>query len=571
MPDPVLVLPSNVVIDIFRNIPLNDIARCTLVSKHWFYSLSGWGVLWSVIDRSTWTCRATDLSEDGHNMLYTGSDDIHGFDSGIDRVNFRYQQHRRRLRDRDIWLIVRRAGPALTKLVLNLEIWITSTGIRSLIQCCCVNIRHLEIRANGNLEVGLLKELFTQIGARLETVVLVSVEVGNSLVRRLLLFAPHLKHLNLSYCWDVTCDAFPPTDSIEYQALAAPENYSGEENGSVKVGGSKSPQSLLCSSSSEIVWDSKTMANIKHRGNPRGTISLPKLETLRLCLCRDIDNSAIPRIIHTFGDSLLELDVSKTKVTLQGLCEIATSAKICNFQTTDSLHNTGKKDMHQKSGALNLHKLNIAYTKFSINANVLGVNMPRDLSLRSWGVSNFTAAVPWLTNLRIGGENKYVTNEFVEQLVLNLNMLTTIGIHDCEKLTDIALFSLATHCPKLEVTDIRLCNQFTDHGVIALVQSCRDLRELSLSGLQISDESLVVIGDTLRHLQILVLDMCQQITAEGIQSAVEGSDGLGCQFTLKKLTFADCVNLGADTVNWCRKRLSSDALVACMIERISFS
>ncbi|KAJ2084150.1 hypothetical protein H4R24_000223 [Coemansia sp. RSA 988] len=571
MLDPVSALPSNVVIDIFRKIPLNDIARCMLVSKRWFYSLSGWGVLWSVIDRSTWTCRTTDLPEDGHYMLYTGSDDIHGFDSGIARVNFRYQQHRRWLRDSDIWLMVRRAGPALVKLVINLEMRVTGAGMHSLIQCYCVNIRHLEIRANGNLEIGLLQELVTKIGARLETVVLVAVKIGNHLVRSLFLFAPRLKYLNLSYCQDITYEAFPPADAIECNALADPNKDSDDESDFVQTGDTESSISLVPSTSSAIVWDSKTMASIKNRSNPKGTIYLPKLETLRLCVCQDIDNSAISRIINTFGDSLLELDISKTNVTLQSLYEIASTAKTCNFQKVGSFHNTVDKNRRRKSGTLLLQELNLAYTRFLINVNIFGVNMSRDPGLPSWEVSDFAATVPWLTSLRIGGENKYVTNEFVEQLVVNLTMLTTIGIHDCENLTDAALLSLATHCSKVEVVDIRLCSQFTDHGVIALVQSCHGIKDLGLAGLSISDESLIVIGDTLRHLQVLVLDMCQRITAEGIKGAVEGSDGLGCQFTLKKLTFAGCANLSAEVVDWCRRRLSSDALVACMIERLSFS
>ncbi|KAJ2803883.1 Antagonist of MEN (Mitotic Exit Network) [Coemansia guatemalensis] len=566
MPDPVSALPSNVVIDIFRKIPLNDIARCTLVSKRWFYSLSGWSVLWSVIDRSTWTSRATDLPGDGHYMLYTGPDDTNGCDSGIDRVNFRHQQNRRWLHDGDIWLMVRRAGPALVKLVLNLEKLVTGSSIRALIQCCCINIRHLEIRANGNIEMGLLNELLARTGARLETVVLVALEVENTLVKNLLLVAPRLKHLDLSYCWDVTSEAFPPTDTIGYEALAALYKVSDDDGDSANADSTDT-----FPSSSGVVWDSKTMANIKLRGNPKGTISLPKLETLRLCLCRNIDNSAISRIISTFGDTLLALDLSKTGVTLQSLCEIATTAKTCNFQQTGPFHNTVNKGQRQKSGALILQKLNMAYIKFPNNANVLGVDMPRNPNLRSWEVSDFAAAVPWLTSLRIGGQNRYVTNEFVEQLVLNLTMLTTIGIHDCAKLTDTALFSLATHCPKAEVVDVRQCHKFTDRGVIALVQSCRNLKDLSLAGLAISDETLIVIGDTLRHLQALVLDRCHRITAEGIRGAVEGSDGLGCQFTLKKLTFAECANLGADTVDWCRKRLSPDALIACIIEKIYFS
>ncbi|KAJ2818627.1 hypothetical protein IWW50_005752, partial [Coemansia erecta] len=178
---------------------------------------------------------------------------------------FMRRPYRRSLKDSELWSIVRRAGPAMKRLVLAVELRITETGLHALLHFGCVNIRHLDIRANGNICTSTINAIIAQAGPRLETVALVAVGVGNVVIKQLLLHAPGLKQLDLSYCLDLTFDAFPPADSAECDRLTT--NSDAADWGS------------------DIVWDLESLALIRNQDNPEGRIVFPKLEKLVLCQC----------------------------------------------------------------------------------------------------------------------------------------------------------------------------------------------------------------------------------------------------------------------------------------------
>ncbi|KAJ1790081.1 hypothetical protein LPJ62_002107 [Coemansia sp. RSA 2167] len=368
---------------------------------------------------------------------------------------FMRQPYKRLLRDQELWSMVRQAGPALKRLALDFELKITETGLHALLHFGCVNIRHLDIRANGNICTSTINAIIAQAGLHLETVVLVAVGVGNAVVKQLLLHAPGLKNLDLSYSLDLTFDAFPPIDGTEHDQQITYDDATKWE--------------------SDIVWDSDSLGLVRHPGNPNGQIALPKLEELQLRQCCEIDDTAVSRIVSIFGGSLRSLDVRKT-------------------------HNVD----------------------FISNANVFDV----------------------------------------DQLAQGLRGLLRINILECELLSDRALASLAIFCPKLEAADISKCSRFSDMGVVELVQSCRGLKYLDISRLAVTDNSLTVIGNTQRELEVLLMSGCPRITSAGVMAVMEGSDGLGCQFTLRRLAFNDCANVDKDTYEWCKRRLNPDAQLA---------
>ncbi|KAJ2479673.1 hypothetical protein IWW56_002944 [Coemansia sp. RSA 2131] len=331
--------------------------------------------------------------------------DVLSIDMLTEFNGFMRQPYKRLLRDRELWSIVRQAGPALKRLALDFELKITETGLHALLHFGCVNIRHLDIRANGNICTSTINEIIAQAGPRLETVVLVAVGAGNAVMKQLLLHAPGLKNLDLSYSLDLTFDAFPPIDGTEQDQPITNDDATKWEP--------------------DIVWDSDSLAVVRHPGNPKGQIALPKLEELQLRQCSEIDDTAVSRI-----------------------------------------------------------------------------------------------------------------------------------------LSDRALASLAIFCPKLEAADISKCSRFSDTGVVELAQSCRGLKYLDISWLAVTDNSLTVIGNTQRDLEVLLMSGCPRITSTGVMAVMEGSDGLGCQFTLRRFAFNDCANVDKDTYEWCKRRLNPDAQLA---------
>ncbi|KAJ1753744.1 hypothetical protein LPJ78_001353 [Coemansia sp. RSA 989] len=522
--DPVSALPSNVTIDIFRKLPLDELARCMLVSKLWYYSIDRWNILWRCIDKTTWSNMPTSLLN-VRSLEHELDVDILGDNRYLDKPEKRFLRF---LQDSELWNMVRRAGPALKKLVLEFELQITEAGFHSLLHFGCVNLRHLDIHANGNLRASMIGEIIARAGPCLETVALVAVGIDNSNVRDILLNAPNLKHLDLSYCMDLTFDAFPSFLS---------ENTSHGD---------------------DIAWDSRYLALLMHPSNPHGTVVLPKLACLRLMHCIKIDNMAVSRIIETFSGSLRTLDVQKTAVTIQGLYSVLRAARQCGYKAVER-PGSGMAEA-SLSPTLALQSLNIQYSDFVSNANVLGANMSRDPELSPWTVADFAKMAPKLTSIYLGGRNSYINDEFIEQLAQGLPGLLQVSICESERLSDRSLLSLASNCPKLQVADISRCLRFSDAGVIALVQACGGLKYLNLSVLAITDDTLAVIGDSLRNLKSILLKHCMRVTFDGIVALVEGSNGLGCQFTLQHLSLADSSN-ASEVREWCQRRLSSDAII----------
>ncbi|KAJ2123515.1 hypothetical protein IW147_002573 [Coemansia sp. RSA 720] len=222
--------------------------------------------------------------------------DVLSIDMLTEFNRFMRQPYKRLLRDRELWSIVRQAGPALKRLALDFELKITETGLHALLHFGCVNIRHLDIRANGNICTSTINEIIAQAGPRLETVVLVAVGAGNAVMKQLLLHAPGLKNLDLSYSLDLTFDAFPPIDDTEQDQPITNDDATKWE--------------------SDIVWDSESLALVRHPGNPKGRIALPKLEELQLRHLTVIGNmqrdlevllmSGCPRITSTGVMAVME-------------------------------------------------------------------------------------------------------------------------------------------------------------------------------------------------------------------------------------------------------------------------
>ncbi|KAJ2852747.1 hypothetical protein IWW36_000104 [Coemansia brasiliensis] len=454
--------------------------------------------------------------------------DILGDSRYMDRPQKRF------LKDSELWTMVRRAGPALKRLVLEFELQLTEAGFHALLHFGCVNLRYLDIRANGNLRASMISEIISRAGPCLETVVLVAVGIGNWIVKQILLNAPNLKHLDLSYCMDLTVDAFP--------------SFGHSENISHRDG------------SSDLVWDTGSLTLLKHSSNPHGTVVLPKLTCLRLMHCIKIENTAVSRIIEAFGGSLCTLDIQRTAVTLQGFHSILYIAKQCGFKAVESNYSVGAAEK-PPSPTLALQRLNIQYSDFNSNANVLGTSMIRNPELAPWSVADFTKMTPKLTSIHLGGHNSYINDEFIEQLVQGLPGLLRVSIFESERLTDRSLVSLASSCPKLEFADLSRCSRFSDTGVIALVRACSGIKHLNISALAITNDTLMVIGDSLRNLQSILMKHCMRITFDGIMALIEGSNGLGCQFTLRYLSLVDSVNINKEALEWCRKRLSPDAFI----------
>ncbi|KAJ1961375.1 hypothetical protein GGI12_003283 [Dipsacomyces acuminosporus] len=452
----------------------------------------------------------------------------------------------RLLYDSHLKVLARRAGPALSKLSLFFAPLISDSGLAALVHFGCTNIRHLEVRATNRISNLKFGSLVTKIGAHLEYVALSTTDISDFAVQNLLLASPNLRHLDLSYCRFVTCDAFPLTDSSRIVFC----HRSGDTASSLN---------------SEFVQQWSV-------GLPHAT--LPPLKTLMLSCCPAIDDRAVRRVASAFGRTLERLDLSRTKATAMAMGALATTARVlqppyavndCNNSTAQP--DTSSGDVQFRRGPrlhpLPLRQISLTDINFHMTAGVPDANTDRDANLEIQSMMFFADSVPNLTQLLLAGENDTVTDEFVVAVAQKCRGLEEIDIHDSLRVGDRSMVALGSSCRCLKVANISGCLGCSSLGVMELVRGCLELVELDLSALRVGDEVLVAIGDGLRHLEKLSLDLCGRITQAGIRAVVEGSNGLGCLFTLLELSFIQCRNVDESVVDWCKERLRPDATIRC--------
>lgn len=119
----------------------------------------------------------------------------------------------------------------------------------------------------------------------------------------------------------------------------------------------------------------------------------------------------------------------------------------------------------------------------------------------------------------------YVVNDNVLSTLPTLcNFITYIMLPDDkhEKLSDAGLISLARGCPNLRTFYApRSGSHFTDDAFIAFAEHCKELRELHLDGLEITDRTLQSIALNLDKLEILSLIQAGKFTNKGVAEVIK--------------------------------------------------
>ncbi|KAJ1839811.1 hypothetical protein LPJ73_006633 [Coemansia sp. RSA 2703] len=379
----------------------------------------------------------------------------------------------------------------------------------------------------------MLETLFKTIGGRLEYVGLGTTEVSDYVVQQLLVSAPSLVFLDLSFCRYITSDAFPVAESSRFI-------FSSTKNPELEMG--PLDESNSTASSSDQSQDSlDTQVNF----HPRFSVdsgSLPKLKVLLLDGCSGIRNTVVRRVLAAFEDSICTLGMSRTCLTMQAIQLIGT--------------------FHKRPLKLTGLTMNEILTRIGDDeaARALTNNW---LGLTAGIIKSFTMAALQLVHLALGGGNNLVTDSLIIGISQTCRNLLSIDVHDSLRLGDRCLIALGENCVELKHVNIGGCIGCSDEGVIAMVHGCQEIEELDISTLNITDHTLTAIGASLLHLQRLFVDYCRRITDDGIRNVLVGSNGLGCMFTLKQLSLVQCRNINESVVEWCKARLNPDALVIC--------
>ncbi|KAI9503921.1 hypothetical protein BX070DRAFT_251673 [Coemansia spiralis] len=535
MRDLVSALPPEIVLMIFRRLALQKITQCMSVSRKWYQLLDNSAVLWSIIDIRSGMYKEEHSKE--WKSLVPSLGEHHSSERVFDMINDHSTVGE--FDDASIVAIIRRAGPALSKLSLDFMPQLSGSMTSALIRHKCTNIRHLELRANRKISSEALEMAVYNASARLEFLALSATEIDDLFVQTLFSCAPNLTHLDISFCRKVTKNAFPFVVDQFRVVFTPPSNSDASELAKRK---SLLRETALSNNTDDPIYlepySPLSTQEITHQDQ------LPNLQVLLVTGCSGIDNAAVARITHVFGDTLHTLNVSQSAVGIDVLQAISMTTWVSHL-------------LHKKP--LRLRTLEMCDIDFRTGLNTLrhivvpeGENNPQHV----WRFVDFTLAVPNLTSIAIGGHNSFVTDDFVMQIAQVYRNLRSIDLHRSLRLHNIGLAALGENCPYLEHLDISGCRGCDDQGVVAFVRGSTALKSLVLCELTITDESMAAIGNRLRHLEQLCVDTCDRLTAQGIRAVVNR-----CRATLKTLSFNQSAIDDTTVVAWCRAQLQPGATV----------
>ena len=120
-----------------------------------------------------------------------------------------------------------------------------------------------------------------------------------------------------------------------------------------------------------------------------------------------------------------------------------------------------------------------------------------------------------------------VTNSTIQEVCVMQPRMVSLNVSECEELTDMALLTLAKHCPELETLIGPGIPGFTRVGLRALALGCPRVTTLELSRCaSLDDDALNAIAASLPHLKQLVVEDCQGVTDDGSAVLASGCRGL---------------------------------------------
>eukprot|EP00899_Mesostigma_viride_P004891 jgi/Mesvir1/14402/Mv09788-RA.1 len=120
---------------------------------------------------------------------------------------------------------------------------------------------------------------------------------------------------------------------------------------------------------------------------------------------------------------------------------------------------------------------------------VLNVSGCRDVS-----DTGFFAVADRCRDLRELHASSKVTNRAVLALARGCTQLTVLRIRDSPHVTDAGITAVAQHCRQLHVLDISHCGAVGNIGLLSLLDTCTELRQLYVAGTSVNSWSLVALS-----------------------------------------------------------------------------
>lgn len=202
-----------------------------------------------------------------------------------------------------------------------------------------------------------------------------------------------------------------------------------------------------------------------------------QLHFLSLYSCKHVNDLSLAKLTqYQYGKQIIELNVSKSYITSEGLMSVVHALKrLRSLDISYCRVSFGAVGRILQSCSESLVELAIDYLDFHYSS----VLDARSELMRLFQL--FGRFGKGLLLLSIRGD-AHLSDECLDYCLSNCSQLKQVNITECPRLTDLSLLKLSDCCTQLKALDVRDCFSISDEGVLAVLRLCRFLSDLALDG-----------------------------------------------------------------------------------------
>ena len=110
-----------------------------------------------------------------------------------------------------------------------------------------------------------------------------------------------------------------------------------------------------------------------------------------------------------------------------------------------------------------------------------------------------------------------ITDVSIISISTHCTGLQSLNLEECNLITDVSIISISTHCTGLQSLNLWSCHQITDASIISISENCTGLKEFDVSYTNITDASLIAITKNCTGLQYLCTYGCDGLSSDELR------------------------------------------------------
>lgn len=264
---------------------------------------------------------------------------------------------------------------------------------------------------------------------------------------------------------------------------------------------------------------------------------VPRLQRLDLGGCSSLSNASLTLIQH-YLKQLLHLNLRSCRnLTDDGI------ARLCGQPTSSHLvvnHNQHKLHPLPAGQEEEEYEVDIDVEEEGLTRlEFLGLQDCQKLTDDS--LKHVSQGLPNLRSINLSFCASF-TEFGLKHLSTMASSLKEINLRSCDNVSDVGLRYLSEGGVALHVLDISFCDKISDQGLDFVSQGLPQIQSLSLNSCSVSDKGMLKIAATLTELRTLNIGQCNEVTDKGLNAIIDSCP------QLKDLDVYGCTGISTPTI-----------------------